>query len=179
MTSIVNENEQLTGRTRRCSTTSVAAGILGTGIALFSGYCGVEDVAATEAHTASGIPFVGAGDIASKKSNTAPQFKTAEIISKFITANPNTVVFTTGDNAYPHGTAGNFSKSMPPAGGGFVPARIPLLATMIGIPGMRKAIWTISVPAVPIVGFLMELSGITIVMKLATGMRSLWTPNSV
>lgn len=58
--------------------------------------------------------FVGAGDIAAGTDNAE---KTAQLLDAIITGDPATIVFTTGDNAYPDGTAANFAASYEPTWG--------------------------------------------------------------
>lgn len=58
--------------------------------------------------------FVGAGDIASSVTNAE---KTAKLLDAVVAADPNTMVFTTGDNAYPDGTQTNFVTYYDPTWG--------------------------------------------------------------
>ena len=72
------------------------------------------------AHAADPVTFIGAGDIASSSwSSSSRQERTAKIIEQAIAADPNTVVFTVGDNAYSDGTASQFAQKYDPAWGRF------------------------------------------------------------
>ena len=72
------------------------------------------------AHAAAPVTFIGAGDIASQTwSSSSRHERTAEIIEQAIAADPSTVVWTTGDNAYSDGTAGQFATKYDPSWGRF------------------------------------------------------------
>lgn len=66
--------------------------------------------------------FVGAGDIASSVTNAE---KTAKLLDAVAAADPNTIVFTLGDNAYPDGTTSNFSAFYDPTWGRHKPKTRP------------------------------------------------------
>ena len=67
--------------------------------------------AAPVAHT---YTLIGAGDIAS--SSTAAE-STAKLLDAAVAADSNTIVFTAGDNAYPSGSASDYSKYYDPTWG--------------------------------------------------------------
>ena len=58
--------------------------------------------------------FVGAGDIASSGSNDE---RTATLLDTVVAADPNTIVFTLGDNAYSDGTTSDFTNYYQPTWG--------------------------------------------------------------
>jgi hypothetical protein len=60
--------------------------------------------------------LVGAGDIADAGN---ADLATGNLIDAIIAANPNTIVFTTGDNAYPSGSASDYSQKYEPTWGPF------------------------------------------------------------
>ncbi len=66
--------------------------------------------------------FVGAGDIASSVTNAE---ETAKLLDAVVAADPNTIVFTLGDNAYPDGTTNNFSAFYDPTWGRHKPKTRP------------------------------------------------------
>ncbi len=62
--------------------------------------------------------LIGAGDIARCNKDKA-DYKTSDIILKEIAKNPNTMVFTAGDNAYSDGSASEFKECYDPSWGRF------------------------------------------------------------
>ena len=74
-----------------------------------------SDVAATFPVTGSTTyTFVGAGDIASSGSNDE---RTAALLDSVVAADPNTIVFTLGDNVYSSGTTVEFATYYEPTWG--------------------------------------------------------------
>ena len=67
--------------------------------------------------------LVGAGDIASCQQTNDSD--TAAIVSSVLATDPQTTVFTVGDNVYPNGSAQYFADCYDPAWGGFKPATRP------------------------------------------------------
>jgi hypothetical protein len=68
--------------------------------------------------TPTSITFIGAGDIASQNwSVDARHEQTAQLIEQAIAADPNTIVWTAGDNAYSSGTPTEFSSKYDPSWG--------------------------------------------------------------
>jgi predicted small secreted protein len=64
------------------------------------------------------VTFIGAGDIASENwSLSARHELTAELIEQAIAADPNTIVWTAGDNAYSSGTPTEFTDKYDPSWG--------------------------------------------------------------
>jgi hypothetical protein len=60
------------------------------------------------------ITFIGAGDIAETVSGAEA---TAKLLDQAVAADPNTVVWTSGDNAYPNGSASDFNTFYQPTWG--------------------------------------------------------------
>jgi hypothetical protein len=61
------------------------------------------------------VTFVGAGDIA--ECPTTGDEETAEILDRLVAEDPDTVVYTTGDNAYPDGSYGEYLECYDPSWG--------------------------------------------------------------
>lgn len=75
---------------------------------------GGDEQPSPPAPTPTARTFAGAGDIASGVTNAE---KTAQLLDAIVATDPATIVFTTGDNAYPDGTAANFAASYEPTWG--------------------------------------------------------------
>jgi hypothetical protein len=73
-----------------------------------------SSAAATTVAGSTTFTFVGAGDIASSGSNDE---KTATLLDNVVAADPNTIVFTLGDNAYSDGTTSDFTMFYEPTWG--------------------------------------------------------------